>query len=387
MQSWPAFGENGVVCNGSFGKRTSSKVYAWGVLISEMGLPASEDCCNVLYTLRLWCIMTSMFAQVRKSLEAFMQSSKCMFDVHSFPAIRSLLVRWARSAARRWRRARGPSAKFPPTCSMPSWPESSEISSSEEVWRTASSVPWREQNNDAGKQGFSSKKMYKKCIHMFLSTVAGRHVWRTVKIEISDLKKAVWKLLRRTSNVKKASKLSLNQRQASWNDIRMFLQVYRTWPRDKWRGWRQIGSLLTSSNRTRHREVIPPHQYHPPVHSNCTYVTTLYNRTYTCIILYHLPLQICQVQRTSLFFWLFCWLRFRWIRFGCFHRCRPGRRLFRPCEEILLLLRRRRRGRHASGGAAATRWRTGTAMNNDCELPLFSNHFCYVHIAWACLSF
>ena len=48
MQSWPAFGENGVVCNGSFGKRTCSKVYAWGV-ISEMGLPASEDCCNDIF--------------------------------------------------------------------------------------------------------------------------------------------------------------------------------------------------------------------------------------------------------------------------------------------------------------------------------------------------
>ena len=188
--------------------------------------------------------------------------------------------------------------------------------------------------------------------------------------------KVVWKLLSWTSNVKRR----LNQRQASWNDIRMFLQVYRTWPRDKWRGWRQIG----------HSEVIQPHQYHPPVHSNYTYCyhslqlyLYLYHR-----ILYHLVSSStpnCQVQRTSLFFWLFCWLRFRWIRFRCFHRCRPGRSLFRPCEEILLLLRRRRRGRHASGGAAETRWRTGTVMNNDCELPLFSNHFCYVHIA--CLSF
>lgn len=33
------------------------------------------------------------------------------------------------------------------------------------------------------------QKMYKKMYPCFLSTVAGRHVWRTVKIEISDLKK------------------------------------------------------------------------------------------------------------------------------------------------------------------------------------------------------
>lgn len=143
---------------------------------------------HILYTLRLWCIMTSMFAQVRKSLEAFMQSSKCMFDVHSFPAIRSLLVRWARSAARRWRRARGPSAKFPPTCSMPSWPESSEISSSEEVWRTASSVPWREQNNDGGNRVFRAKKCIKNVSMCFCLLLLG-----DMYGELSRLKFRIWK--------------------------------------------------------------------------------------------------------------------------------------------------------------------------------------------------
>ena len=43
------------------------------------------------------------------------------------------------------------------------------------------------EKNDAGKQGFSAK-MYKN-VSMLLSNVAGRHVWRTVKTEISDLKK------------------------------------------------------------------------------------------------------------------------------------------------------------------------------------------------------
>lgn len=54
------------------------------------------------------------------------------------------------------------------------------------MWRTASSVPWKK--NMRGNRVLE-QKMYKKMYPCFLSTVAGRHVWRTVKIEISDLKK------------------------------------------------------------------------------------------------------------------------------------------------------------------------------------------------------
>ena len=93
--------------------------------------------------------------------------------------------------------------------------------------------------------------------------------------------KAVWKLLR-TSNVKRR----LNQRQASWNDIRMFLQVYRTWPRDKWRGWTlQIG-LITEKwfnhiNTTLLSIII-------------VHVTCCYHSLQLYLHLYHLPLQIAK---------------------------------------------------------------------------------------------
>lgn len=182
MQSWPAFG-------GALEKEHVPRFMPGVSSFLRWDYPHLRIVA-MTYSLHIETLMHHDFNVCTSSekLDAFMQSNKYMFDVHSFPAIPSLLVRWARSAARRWRRARGPSAKFPPTCSMPSWPESSEISSSEEVWRTASSVPWREQNNDAGKQGFSEQKLYKKCIHMFLYTVAGRHVWK-----LSRLKFRIWK--------------------------------------------------------------------------------------------------------------------------------------------------------------------------------------------------
>ena len=74
------------------------------------------------------------------------RSTKYPISPHPHPPIPHLvLLRCARSAARRCLRALGPSAKAPPTTSTVSTPPSSEapseISSSEESLSTASSVP------------------------------------------------------------------------------------------------------------------------------------------------------------------------------------------------------------------------------------------------------